>query len=435
VTPLLSESPHTLPVHRRILLFAWLGWIFDFYDLYLLSLLLSATPLATELGMAQAQQSWVLGSSLGFSAIGGLLCGWLADRYGRKPMLMVTILIYSAGTCASGLAIDPWTLLFARALTGLGVGGEWAVAHTIVGETVPPGVRGRYGAALQSGAVIGLALATGIGSFLAPAIGWRLTFILSGVPALVVLAIRRHMPESDLWERHRAESSGARAAFAWPDPDHASAPKELAGGANLAILFGPALRRVTLLAFSMTVCAMAAYWLKNIWLPTYYQQVRGFSLAESAQLLWLGHAGQLAGYVCFGYAADRVGRRPSYCVFAFIKAAGLLMLTIGWHVAAVYPATLGMVILVVGFGEGNWGGVGPILSELFPTHLRAGALGLIYNTARGVQFVAPVLITTMASRYTFAEGIAVGAIFAVLSGLFVLTLPETRGITLKRTAE
>jgi MFS family permease len=416
LTPLLSESPHTLPVHRKILLFAWLGWIFDFYDLYLLSQLLPATTLARDLGMNQQQQAWVLGSSLGFSALGGFAGGWLADRYGRKPMLMFTIIVYSAGTCASGFAMDPWTFLAARAVTGLGVGGEWAVAHAIVGETVPPHVRGRYGAYLQSGAVFGLALATGIGLFVAPQIGWRLAFILSSLPALMVLAIRRHMPESDLWERHRGER----------DAGH---------GVDLSVLFGPALRKLTFLAFSVTICAMAAYWLKNIWLPTYYMEVRGFSRTESAQLQWLGHFGQLVGYACFGWAADRFGRRPSYCLFALTKAAGLVMLTVGWQLTAAHPLTLALVILVLGFGEGNWGGIGPILSELFPTQVRAGALGIIYNSARGVQFLAPVLITSIASNYTFAEGIAVGAIFAVLSGLLVWTLPETMGLKLKRAAQ
>ena len=143
---LLSESKETLPIHRRILFFTWLGWIFDFYDLYLLSLLLSSTSLASDLSMSSSEQAWLLGSSLGASALGGLGAGWLADRYGRKPILMLTIVIYSVGTCLSGLAVDGTTLLLARAFTGLGVGGEWAVAHAMVGETVPPHVRGRYGA-------------------------------------------------------------------------------------------------------------------------------------------------------------------------------------------------------------------------------------------------------------------------------------------------
>src|SRR6185503_4325615 len=191
------------PIHRRILTFAWIGWIFDFYDLLLLSYLVTSTTLRQDVGLSRDQVALLLGSALGFSAVGGLLCGALADRYGRRPLLMATILVYSAGTFVSGLADGMLSLFLARAITGLGVGGEWAVAHALVGETVPPQVRGRYGAYLQSGAVVGMALSTGIGNFVAPLIGWRLVFILSALPALLVIAIRRHMPESDLWERHR----------------------------------------------------------------------------------------------------------------------------------------------------------------------------------------------------------------------------------------
>jgi MFS family permease len=324
---------------------------------------------------------------------------------------MLTIVVYSLGTLASGLAVDPYTLLAARALTGLGVGGEWAVAHAMVGETVPPHVRGRYGAYLQSGATVGLLLSTGVGNFISPAIGWRWTFILSALPALMVLVIRRYMPESDLWQAHRGERAAAR-------------PGEIAA------LWGPALRRATALAFAVTICAMAAYWLKNIWLPTYYHKVRGFTLAESAMLLWIGHAGSLIGYVAFGHSSDRFGRRPSYCTFAITKAIGLALLTVGWAFTSSSPLLLYLVVFMLGLGEGNWGGIGPLLSELFPTHVRAGALGIIYNFSRGVQLFAPVLITSVG----FERGIAIGAVFAVLSGLLVWRLPETRGVVLSQSS-
>jgi MFS family permease len=406
VAALLSESKETLPIHRRILFFTWLGWIFDFYDLYLLSLLLSSTTLAADLAMNSTQQAWLLGSSLGASALGGLGAGWLADRYGRKPILMLTIVIYSMGTLLSGLAVDGTTLLLARAFTGLGVGGEWAVAHAMVGETVPPHVRGRYGAYLQSGATVGLVLATAVGNFAAPHLGWRLTFMLSALPALIVIAIRRYMPESDLWQRHRDEFKGP----------HIS---------ELSSLFGPTLRRATFLAFAVTICAMAGYWIKTIRLPSYYQDLRGYSLAGSAVLQWVGHAGSLLGYLVYGNLADRWGRRPSFSAFAMTKAVGLIMLTLGWSISSSNPVLLWAVVFMVGFGEGNWGGVGPLLSELFPTAVRAGALGVIYNFSRGVQLFAPVMIAAVAERFSLAEGIAVGGAFAALSGLLVWSLPET----------
>src|SRR3954466_7978165 len=150
---LLSESPTVLPIHRQILAFSFIGWIFDFYDLLLLSFLISpsVTSIVKDLSLTPSEVAVLLGTPLAFTAVGGFVGGALADRFGRKPLLMGTILVYSIGTPASGMSIGFWMLLASRGVTGIGVGGEWAVAHALVGETVPPHVRGRYGSYLQSG--------------------------------------------------------------------------------------------------------------------------------------------------------------------------------------------------------------------------------------------------------------------------------------------
>src|SRR5207253_674315 len=124
-------------------------------------------------------------------ARGGALFGYLADRHGRRAVLQWSILTYSAGTVLCGIAPGVATLLAARLVTGLGVGGEWAIGHALLGESVPARLRGRFGALLQTGAPVGVGLAALVGSFVAPRIGWRATFILSGLPALLVTAIRR----------------------------------------------------------------------------------------------------------------------------------------------------------------------------------------------------------------------------------------------------
>jgi len=390
--------------HYIILLLTWAGWLFDFYDLILYSFLL--VPISHDFNFSRQESSLLLGVSLGVTALGGVIFGRLADHHGRKAVLQWTILTYSAGVFLSGFAVGLWTLLIGRAITAVGVGGEWATGQTMVSETFPADRRGHYGALMQTGAPLGVALAAIMGSFFAPVFGWRATFIVSALPAVLVTMIRRYMPESDVWEAQRG------------------APRQEVG-------FGPLLRLplrpLAARALVLTALNMSAYWFTYSWLPAYLVSERHLPIADSGLWILTIVVGELVGYGSFGWFADRLGRRPVFSVFAVIMAAGLLMITICWPLIEHQPGLILVCMIVAGIGTGSWSTFGPFFSELFPTAVRNTAVGAIFNVARGVQFFTPLIITAVAERADLAAGISLAAAFSVAAGIAIWTLPETRG--------
>lgn len=422
--PLLNQSERPTRRHYTILAMAWAGWLFDFYDLMLFSFLL--VPIRRDLGLNDAELSLLLGTSLAATALGGVAFGWLADRFGRKSVLSLTILTYSLGAFLCGMASGLETLLVFRIVTGLGVGGEWATGQTLVGETFPARMRARFAAVMQTGAPAGIALAAVVGGFAEPAFaarlgpgwGWRACFLVSVLPALLVVAIRRFMPESDVWEawRKTPERRGAegRAFFASLREDRG-------------------MRRLFLLGLVLAVTDMSAYWFTYSWMPKYLYDKLHFSMARSGTWMLVTQAGGLLGYLSFGVIADWKGRRVAYTLYSMLWAAGLLSVTWFWGRLSAVPALALVSMFLVGVGTGNFSGYGPIFSELFPTRIRNTAMGTAFNLARGVQFFTPLVITWVASlpflgpERGLGTGISLGAFFAVVTGLWVWTLPETRG--------
>lgn len=412
---LLSEYDKPSKLHFEILLMSWAGWVFDFYDLILFSFLL--IPIGKELNLSNVGLSYVLGASLAATAIGGVLFGILSDKFGRKKVLQWTILTYSIGTFFCGLSTSIVILLIFRIITGLGVGGEWATGQTYVGESFPPKVRGRYGAVMQTGAPFGIVLASIVGGFLAPEIGWRLCFFISVLPALLVVFIRKRLPESDVWLRREQLAQ-----------EKNKQERTLSQQENKFFqLFNPTYRKIFSKSLILAIFDMSAYWFTYSWLPGYLHQQRHFTMTKSAAWMLVTQVGGLIGYLTFGIAADKIGRRPAYTIYSFIMAIGLIMITLMWDTVIIYPAFILVFMWLVGFGTGMFSGYGPLFAELFPTSIRNTAMGSAFNLARGVQFFTPVIIALIAEKYALSGGISLAALFALLTGLWIWVFPETRG--------
>lgn len=391
-------------IHRRIVALAFAAWIFDFYDLVLYSFLL--VPVARELHLTPEQSALALGMSLLMTALGGVIFGFLGDRFGRKPTIAATVAVYGVGTALCAFSNSLAQLILFRSITGLGMGGGWAPGQSMVAETVPAARRARYAAYVQTGAPLGVLLAAAAGGYLAPAVGWRVTFMLSSVPAIfVVAAVLKWMPESDVWRNTRADL-GIRSV---------DLP---------AILLH---RRIFALLFVVVLLNSEAYWFTYTWMPGYLELKRGLTAAAASRLLITMQIGGVLGYLTFGLVADRFGRRPAFCAYGLLMAAGTIPPTILWTASVTVHGLVSAAMFTAGFGTGIWAGVAPMIAEMLPTRIRNTSLGLILNVTRGFQFFTPILIAALGARVGFGATLSLGAVFSTLGALLVWILPETRG--------
>ncbi|MBS1985643.1 MAG: MFS transporter [Bdellovibrionales bacterium] len=394
---------------KRLLAICYVGWMFDFYDLALFSFLLPTV--GTDLQLSHSEEAWLLGIALGTSGLGGILFGWLADRYGRKPVMGWTILLFSVGTGLSALAHNATSFFILRGLTGLGIGGEWAVGHALVAESAPQDKRGRASAWLQSGEPAGVALAAIMGLLVAPVIGWRYVMGLSSLTALWALVVRKRMPESPLWEnavaRNTPEARARRARS-----------REWLRSVQGLWLMGRALLLATF--------KLGTYWTCYVWLPKFFITKFHEPIGRSAMWILTAQLGQFAGMMYFGRMADRHGRREAYTVYSILTAISLALLAFAWPWLLEHRPLFWLTMLGLGVGSGCTAGFGALLAELFPTESRNFAMGLTYNLARGAQIFAPFVVSYFAMRWDVSGALGVPLALAILTAMWVWSLPETR---------
>ncbi len=405
-----GDKPERFPV--RVWLISFLGWTFDFYDLILISFLL--IPIGRDLRLSTSEEAVILGVALGASGIGGILFGYLSDRYGRKRVMTWTIGLYSLGTALSAVSVGPLSLLVFRLITGLGVGGEWAVGHALVQEASPRHMRGRAAAFLQAGEPLGVGMAAVMGLLVTPLIGWRWIFVVSSASAVLAFVARRHLPESRLWTHQKDEQLSPGAALVW-----------IKRHGFLSPLWK---------GWVLGVFKLGTYWTCYVWLPRFLQDQFHQPVGRSAVWILTAQSGQLAGMLLFGFAADRYGRRQAYTVYSLLTASAIYALAFHWESLLPVPSLFWTVMFAMGVGSGCTAGFGALLAELFPTQVRNFAMGTAYNCARGVQFFAPIVVSSFVIRYGVRGGLGVPLFLALATAAWVWALPETRRRDLARIA-
>jgi MFS family permease len=416
----MSTAPVTLlgstPGQRRTLIAAALGWMLDAFDVMLYSLVL--VHVMRDLGMTQKEAGLLNTLTLVASGIGGLLFGFVADRIGRKRALMLSILTYSVCSFASGLSTSVLTLAIFRFILGLGMGGEWNTGATLVAETWPTSLRAKAIAIVQSSWAVGFALAALVVWAVMLWFQWRTVFFVGVLPALVILWIRRGVPESAMWEERRA------AGVAPGKPE-----------TTFGELFRGAYAPRTLALLLLNFFGMFGWWGLFTWVPAYFtlpveRGGLGFSDGQKTVLLViLNLTGMLPGYASFGWVADWIGRRRSFILYTFMAA--LLVPLYAWAHNFWLLLVLGTPIAF--FGTGFFSGSGIIGSEMFPTSVRARALGFTYNGARTLSSISPFVIGLIADPrpkglgYGIRGGFLLCALSFLLASIVATQLPETKG--------
>jgi len=336
------------------------------------------------------------------SAAGGILFGVIADRIGRTRALIGTVLIFSFCSLGAATSQSLLQLMFWRVVLGIGMGGEWASGAVLVSETWPPEHRTKAISIMQSGWALGYIAATLLAALILDILplgdnAWRWLFAVGVLPALFTLWIRRRVEEPAAWKQRKLTQIKRVNPF--------------------AVLFGPEYRRRTILATLLSACVQFANWGLFFWLPGFLATPverggAGMSIVRSAGWIIPVQLGAYAGYLSFGFIADRLGRRRTF--IAYLLTAAILVPIYGQMARS--PAVLMLIGPLLGFvGYGYFSMFGSFLAELFPTAVRATGQGLTYNLGRGMGALAPYTIGFVAAM----PNVGIGSALALTSAFFL----------------
>ena len=386
-----------------------MGWLLDSFDVMLYALVLTA--LMADLNMSTATGGSLASVTLAASAVGGILFGVFADRFGRVRALIWSILTYSVFTAACGFAQSVRQLAMFRVFLGIGMGGEWASGAALISETWPAEHRGKALGLMQSSWALGYAAAAVVTALVLPTLGWRAVFFVGILPALFTVWIRRRLEEPEIWQAsaHNSKSLG-----------------------QFSLMFRRDLRSLTVTVTLMNACIMFAWWGFNLWIPAYLSlpvQDGGIGLSAyvMSALIIAMQVGMWFGYVMFGFVSDRVGRKRTY-IFYVLMAAALIL---------AYTSTRNPIaLLVLGpfvafFGTGSFSGFGAVTAEIYPTEIRATAQGFTYNIGRLASAAAPWVVGSLAETHGFASALSITSAAFILAAIFWIWIPETRGRELR----
>lgn len=427
---------------RRIFAIIATAWLVDQIDVALLTFLLGTIVVA--FGLTPAETGLLASMTFAGQLVGNIGAGLASDRYGRRTVFQVTMIIWGI---ASFMAAGAWSasaLMLCRFLIGVGVGGEAPVAQAMVSELVPASVRGRYVAIMEGFWAVGYVLSGVITYVLLPYVSWRWVFVVVGALSLVVLAVRRGMPESPRWladrgrlaeaeavmttmeqgvERHLGHPLPAPASFSPVPPARVESP--------LATVFSPEYATRTVMAFGLWFFALIGFFGLNSWIAVLLKS-QGFTIIGSVGFVTLITTGGIPGFMTAAVLLEKLGRKLTTAVFLLAAAAAAWM-----YGNAADQMTLFLTGFIMQFFMfGMWSCLYAYTPELYPTRARSTGAGLASAAGRVGAILGPILVPILVRNHGQSAAFEVGAGGFVIAAVLVLILGvETRGQRLEALSQ
>ncbi|HEY5107461.1 MAG TPA: MFS transporter [Caulobacteraceae bacterium] len=424
---------------------SFLGWTLDAFDFFLMVFMFSA--IAKEFHASVAMVAITSTLTLAARPFGALVFGLLADRYGRRPVLMVDILLFSVLELGAAFAPSLTVLMILRALFGFAMGGEWGVGASLVMETIPAQARGVISGLLQEGYAVGYLLASLVFYFLFDAIGWRGLFMIGVIPAVLVVFIRLGVKESPVFQAQRGAAPRRSPLFLFG-----------VGAVALAVAMGPALAgaldKTAMLGWVYFIDAPIA--LAGLWFfraqwklalfavalmtafnffshssqdlyPTFLQKAHGLDTHAVGLITAIGNVGAIVGGVLFGAWSQRFGRRRMIVLAVVLSLVAIPLWAFSHTMAMLAVGAFVMQVMV----QGAWGVIPAHLNELSPAISRGAFPGYVYQLGNLLASGAAVWQARLAESRHNDYGLAL-ALFAGVAAVIIAALtfmgPERRGV-------
>ena len=382
---------------------SYLGWTLDAFDFFLMVFVLK--DIASEFHTSIPSVALAITLTLVMRPVGALLFGRLADRFGRRPVMMANILAYSVLELLSGFSSNLATLLVLRALFGIAMGGEWGVASALTMETVPTKARGFVSGLLQAGYPTGFLLASLVFGLFYQHIGWRGMFFVGIAPALLIMYVRSHVPESPAWTRQSQQTRPSLIAM-------------------LRQNWKLSLYAIVL----MTAFNFFSHGTQDMY-PTFLRVQHGFSDHTVSLVTIVLNIGAIIGGLSFGSLSERFGRRRTILVAALIA---LPVIPIWAYSQTAAMLAVGAFLMQISV-QGAWGVIPVHLNEISPDSIRATFPGLVYQLGNLLASVNATMQASIAERhgnnYALAMAVVAGTVAVVIAGLIMFSV-ERRGVNM-----